>query len=175
VSVCNHLVESGKSRKCGDRPLDTVGGDESHDSDHCETSVVQFTGLLCLQCFGINSREVEFRENNFRGLSSLHVVSSLGFTGKFGNEDSSQNLSLSSIRNGIPSIEGLHGREGFERNITAELTGEVESLRLNDVSGKRKHGNTAVLQFSSTEPSKGFVTSNVSKIERNKFFFIIFI
>mmetsp|Transcript_26563 Transcript_26563/g.56927 ORF Transcript_26563/g.56927 Transcript_26563/m.56927 type:complete len:207 (-) Transcript_26563:87-707(-) len=159
------LVEGIHTGKGRDGSLDVVGGDESHDSNHSKTSVVQFTGLLRLQCFGINSTEVELRENNFRCGSSLHVVSSLGFAGKFGNEDGSQDLGLSGIGDGIPGIEGLHRGEGVEGDITAEHTREVESLRLDNVSGEGKHGNTTVLQFGGTEPCEGFVTSDIGKVE----------
>jgi len=156
-------VKSGKSRN-GSR--DVVGGDESHDTDHSKTSVVQFTVFLCLQYIGINSREVELREDNFRGGSSLHVVGSLGFAGKFGNEDGSQNLGLSGIRDGIPGIERLHGRKRSEGDIVTELSREVESLGLDPVSGESKHGNTSVLEFGGTEPSKGLVTSDRSESKR---------
>ena len=158
-------MECIKSSKGGNRSRDVVGSDESHDSNHSKTSVVQFTVLLHLQSIGINIREIELREDNFRGVSSLHVVGALGFTGEFTNEDHSQNLGLSGIRNGIPGIEGLHCGKRFEGNIRAEHTREVESRGLDPVSSEGKHGNTAVLEFGGTEPSKGLVTSNVGKVE----------
>mmetsp|Transcript_22230 Transcript_22230/g.55042 ORF Transcript_22230/g.55042 Transcript_22230/m.55042 type:complete len:241 (+) Transcript_22230:134-856(+) len=160
------LLESVKSGKSRDRSRDVVGGDESHDTNHSKTSVVQFTVFLCLQYIGINSREVELREDNFRGGSSLHVVGSLGFTGKFTNEDHTQNLSLSGIRDGIPGIEGLHGGKRSEVDIRAELTREMVSSGLDDVSGEGKHGNTSVLEFGGTEPSKGLITSDRGEAKR---------
>ena len=153
-------VNADKSR---DRSWNTVGSNEGHDGDHSKTSVVQFTALLGLQSGCINTGEVNRRENNGRGGSSLHVVSSLRFRSKLSNEDGSQDLGLSGVRNGIPSVEGLHGRQGFKRDVLAEHTGEVVSGSLDNVSSGGKHSNTAVLQFSGTEPCERLVTSPSGK------------
>lgn len=156
-------VKSSQSRY-GSR--DIVGGDERHDGDHGKSSVVQFTALLDLQCFGVNSRKVNRREDNGRHGSSLHVVSSLAFGSKFGNEDCSQDLCLPGIRNGFPGIEWLHGGKRFEGNVVAEHAREVESGSLDDVSGCGKHGNSSILQFGRTEPLEGFITTNIGKTKR---------
>ena len=159
VQDLEHWV-TGKSRY---RSWNIVGGDERHDGNHGKTSIVEFSALLGLQCFSRDLGHIDRRENDGRHGSSLHVVGALGFSGEFGNEDSSQDLCLSGVRNGIPSIEWLHGRKGFEGNITAEHTREVESGGLDDVSCGGKHGNAAVLQFGGAEPGQSLVTSDGGK------------
>ncbi|VEU34854.1 unnamed protein product [Pseudo-nitzschia multistriata] len=73
---------------------------------------------------------------------------------------------LTSFRNGIPSIKRLHAGKGFERNILAEHTREMESGGLDKVSRGSKHSNTTVLQFGGTEPSEGFLTSEIGESQR---------
>lgn len=143
-----------------------VSGNEGHDSDHGESAVVQFSVLLDLQSFSAHAREVNWREDNGGEWSSLHVVSSFGFGSKLGNEDSGQDLSLSSIRDGLPCVKGLQARQGFEGNVLAEHTGKVEARSLNDVSSGGKHGNTAVLQFGGAEPGKSLVATDVGVSKR---------
>jgi hypothetical protein len=159
-------LEHVKSSQGRDRSRDIVGGDEGHDSDHGKSSIVQFTALLDFQCFGVNSGKVNRRENNGGHGSSLHVVSSLTFGGKFGNEDCSQDLCLAGIRNGVPGIERLHGGERFEGDVVAEHAREVESGSLHDVTCCGKHGNSSVLQFGGAEPVEGLITSNIGKSKR---------
>lgn len=70
---------------------------------------------------------------------------------------------LTCLRDGIPRIEGLQGRQGFEGHIFAEHPREVSSSSLNDVSGSGKHGNSGVLKLSSAEPGKGLIGPKTGK------------
>mmetsp|Transcript_3100 Transcript_3100/g.4130 ORF Transcript_3100/g.4130 Transcript_3100/m.4130 type:complete len:241 (-) Transcript_3100:27-749(-) len=158
-------LEHGVSGKGRDGSRDVVSGNEGHDGDHGKTSVVELTGLLGGDGSGINSREVNWGENNGRQGSSLGVVGSLRFGDKFGNEDGSDDLGLTGIRDGIPGIEGLHAGEGFEGDVLGKHTREVDSRSLDDVSGGGKHGNTGVLKLGSAEPKKSLVGSNGGKAE----------
>jgi len=67
---------------------------------------------------------------------------------------SSPHLSLSGVGDSVPSIKRLHGGEGLESGSVGELTREVESSTLDDVSGGGKHGNTSMLELSSAEPKE---------------------
>ncbi len=153
----------GKSRYGS---LDTDSGEEGHDGDHGKTSVVKLSILLLSEGSSANSREVNWREDDGRKSSSLGVVGSLGLGDQLSDEDGSEDLSLSSIRDSIPSIEGLHSGEALEGNIGGEHTREVDSSSLDDVSGGSEHSNTGVLELCSTEPSEGFVGSGLSEVHR---------
>jgi len=155
--------DSGKSRYGS---WDIVGGNERHDGNHSKTSVVKLSVLLGNKGVFVNSGEVNWGEYNGGKVSSLGVVGSLGLSGDFSNKDGEKNLGLSSIRYGVPGIEGFHGRKGFEGNIRGKLSREVDSRSLYNVSGGGKHSNTAVLKFGGTEPSKGLVRSYGSKVKR---------
>lgn len=162
----NTYLEHVKAGKGGNRSRNVVGGNEGHDGNHGKTAIVQFTVLLSLQSFLADTREINRGEDNGGQRSSLHVVGTLGFRRKFGNKDSSQNLGLSGVRDGLPGIEGLHAGQGFEGNVLAEHTGEVNSGGLDDVSSGGKHGNSAVLQFGGTEPSKCFIATDFGVTKR---------
>jgi hypothetical protein len=70
---------------------------------------------------------------------------------------------LTSIGDGIPSIKGLHGREGLEGNTLAEHTGEVDPGSLDKVSSGGKHSNAGVLELSGTEPGQSLIRSQGGK------------
>mmetsp|Transcript_7407 Transcript_7407/g.10640 ORF Transcript_7407/g.10640 Transcript_7407/m.10640 type:complete len:227 (+) Transcript_7407:104-784(+) len=155
-------INSSKSR---DGSWDVVGSDERHNGNHGKTSVVKLTVLLGLKSLVGDTAEVNWWENNSWEWTSLGVVNSLGLSGELGDEDGSDDLGLSSIRDSFPSIEWLHGRKRLEGDIRGKLSWEVESGSLDDVSSGGKHGNTGVLELSSTEPEKGLLGSNKSKTE----------
>jgi hypothetical protein len=151
----------GKSRYGS---LNTNSREEGHDSNHSKTSVVKLSILLLLEGTSINSREVDSGEDNGGKGSSLGVVNSLGLGNELSNEDGSEDLGLSSIGDSTPGLEGLHSGEGVEGNIGGELSGEVDSSSLNEVSGGSEHGNAGVLELSSAEPGEGLVGSGLGEV-----------
>jgi hypothetical protein len=187
-------LEHGVSGEGRDRSWNVGGGRKRHDGDHGKTSVVQFSVFLDLHCAFIDSGEVNWWEDDGGGVSSLGVVNSIGLTDDLRKKDQSNDLalaykspekkqldkaylngkdnrrnkldSLTSFRDGVPGIEGLQGGQGFERNILAEHTGEVDSSSLDKVSSGGKHSNTGVLELGSTEPGKGLIGSKGSKAQR---------
>ena len=154
-------LEGGVSSKSRYRSRDVVGSNERHDGNHGKTSIVKLTAPLRLKNSRINIGEIEFGENNLRKRTSLGVVGILGLGGKLSNEDSSNDLSLSSKRDKLPSIEGVHCGKRFEGNIRGEHTREVESRGLYEVSSGGEHGNTGVLELGSTEPAEGTLRSEL--------------
>ena len=158
-------LESRVSNKGRDGSWDVSGGAEGHDGDHGKTSVVELSALLLHQLSSVNTREVNWGEDNSWEFSSLGVVGSLGLSDDFGKEDGEVDLGLSGIRDGSPGIEGLQGGERFEGNIRGEHSWEVDSSTLDKVSGGGKHSNTGVLELGGTEPSKGGLRSEGGKVE----------
>ena len=150
--------------------LTIVCGNEGHDSDHGESAIVQFSVLLDLQSLSAHPRKINGREDNCGVRTTLHVVSSLRFRRKLGNEDGPQDLSLSSIWDSLPCVKRLHCRQGFEGDVLAEHAREMDTSSLDDVSSSGKHGNTAVLQFRGTEPSQSLLTSNGGVAKRVELF-----
>ena len=97
-------LEHGVSGKGRNRSRNVGSGNKRHDGNHCQTSIVQFTVLLLLQCGSINRREVNRREDDGGQGSSLGVVCAIGFGNDFGKEDQSDDLLLScnyEMRNNI--------------------------------------------------------------------------
>jgi hypothetical protein len=160
------LVEGGNSGESRDGSRDVGLRDERHDGDHGKTSVVEFTVLLYLHGIGRHSREVNWWENHGWQRASLGVVDILGFGSDLGDEDGGKDLSLSGIRDGSPSIDWLHGGKVSEGDIVGEHSREVESSGVDKVTGGGNHGATAVLELSSTEPSKGLVGTNGGEAHR---------
>jgi hypothetical protein len=73
-----------------------------------------------------------------------------------------------SIRDSTPRIQRLHRGEGFEGNIVGEHSRKMDTSALYEVSSGGEHGNTAVLEFGRTEPSKGGIGSQIGKSQRIK-------
>lgn len=70
------------------------------------------------------------------------------------------------IRNLGPLVDRVEARKRLERDVLAEHAREVESSSLNDEASTGKHGGTAVLELSSTEPGKSLVVSEHGKGKR---------
>jgi len=104
-------VEAGKGRNGS---WDVVFGNERHDGNHGKTTIVKFTILLGGKGGRRNAREINRREDNGWKWTSLGVMNILGLGDKLGNEDGSQNLGLTGVRDGFPGIEWLHGGEALE-------------------------------------------------------------
>jgi hypothetical protein len=64
-----------------------------------------------------------------------------------------------------PLFDGVHAGEGFERDILAQHSGEVNASGLDEESSGGKHSGATVLELSSLEPGKSLITSNVGKIQ----------
>ena len=141
-------------RKNWDRSRDVMFRNEGKNCNLGKTSIVKFACSLSFHCLLANSREVNCGEDHGRVFTSLHVVSSLvSLRNQLSSEDGSQDLGLSSNRNGSPSIRWAHGSEGFEANIAREHTREMESRSVGEVSNGRNHGTTAVLKFGGAVPA----------------------
>ena len=92
IAVCLEHWVSSKSRN-GSR---NVGGcAERHNSNHGQSSIVQFTILLDLHGGIIDRGKVNRWEDDGWGLSSLGVVGSVGFRDDFSKEDQANDLLLS--------------------------------------------------------------------------------
>lgn len=70
---------------------------------------------------------------------------------------------LTALRNSVPGIKGLHGGERLKSGVVGQVSREVDSGSLDDVSGCGEHGNTRVLQLGGTEPSQSGLRSQVSE------------
>jgi len=159
-------LEHWVSGKSWDRSWDVVGGDEGHDGNHGKTSVVELTVLLEGHGLGRNTGEIDWWEDDGWEGTSLGVMVTLGFGDELGNEDGEEDLGLSSSWYGLPGIEGLHGGEGLEGDIGGQLSREVDSGSLDDVSCGGEHGHTGVLELGGTEPKKGLIGSGSGESDR---------
>ena len=118
-------------------------------------TIVELTVPLGSDGCGINSTEVDRREDDGWEVSALSVVDALRLGNDFRNEDCEENLGLASVGDGIPRVEGLHGREGLEGGPVGKLPGEMETGSLNNVPSGCKHSNASMLELSGTEPKEG--------------------
>jgi hypothetical protein len=151
-----------------DRSWDVVLREERHDSNLGKTSVVKLCVSLSLHGNITDTREVNLREDHGGEFSSLHVVSSLvTLRVKLGNEDGSQDLSLTGGRDGSPGFGRAQLGERLEANVTGggEHTGEVDSGSVDEVSGGGNHGATSVLEFGGAEPGEGLIRSQGGEVE----------
>lgn len=148
-----------------DRSRDVMFRNERKNSNLSKTSIVKFTCSLSFHCLLANSRKVNSREDHGGVFSSLHVVSSLvSLRNQLSGEDGSQDLSLSGDGDGSPCIGWAHGSERFEANIAGELSREVESGSVGEVSNSGNHGATAVLELGGTVPAEGFIGSLLGEV-----------
>ena len=157
-------MPSGVIGKSWDRSWDVMFRNEGKNSNLSKTSIVEFTCSLSFHCLLANSREVNFGEDHGGVFSSLHVVSSLvSLRNQLSNEDGGQDLGLSSNGNGSPSLRWAHGSERFEANIAGELSREMVSGSVGNVSNGGNHGTTAVLELGGAVPAEGFIGSLLGK------------
>jgi hypothetical protein len=148
-----------------DRSRDVMFRNERKNSNLSKTSIVEFTCSLSFHCLLANSREVNCREDHGGVFSSLHVVSSLvSLRVQLSNEDGGQDLGLSCNRDGSPSFRWAHGSERFEANIAGELSREMNSSSVGEISNGGNHGATAVLELGGTVPAEGFIGSLLSEV-----------
>lgn len=106
-------------------------------TDHGESSVVELSILLHLQCIGADLGKVHLGKDNFRHGSTHHVMRFLGLDGELGNKDKEDDLGLARIGDGFPLVDGVQSRERFKRNVLAEHTRKVDSRGLNKETSRR--------------------------------------
>ena len=143
------------------------GEDNSGEVATLRGRVERASTLVALEIAGVSA---------LASRSHLHVVDALGLGDHLGEKDGKEDLggglegvhvvtretkvahlSLASIGDSVPGIEGLHGREGLEGDTGGELAGEVEAGALDEVAGGGKHSNAAVLELGSAEPEEGLL------------------
>jgi len=147
------------------RSWNVGSSEERHDGNHGKTAVVELRGSLFLESLSVNSGEVNRREYYGRKVSSLGVVGLLGLSYHLGDEYGGKNLGLSGIRNGCPLFKGLQGGERLEGDIVAEVSWEVNSGSLYQVTNSGKHSRTAVFELRGAEPGEGLFASKVGKTD----------
>lgn len=76
------------------------------------------------------------------------------FTYIFEESNKGKDLKLGNIRNGIPSLRG-RGDRGEGSSIELHGPGPGDTVSVNNVSNKCKHGNTSVLDFGFSQETNG--------------------
>jgi len=136
-------------------------------TNHGQSSVVQFAVTLSSHSLLADTREVNWWENHSRKISSLHIMSSLlSLRDNLGNQARQKDLCFSSIGNGGPLIDRLHGGKRLEGNILAQHTGKVYSRGLNKVPNCCNHSGSSVFELASLKPTESFLTSKVGQAKR---------
>ena len=168
------IVVGNKSLKKRNGSLKPLLRDESHDTNHSKTSIVQLLnktiglGLLTLvlrEAKGIKKVEGDRVGDHavfgkgwvLSWNTTTHVVSASGFTEPFQKSNEENDLPLGSIRECIPLFR--RGSSGVGVGSATEISGEgpVNSVGLNNVSDEGGHGNTSVLDLTLTQECDGFV------------------
>ena len=179
------IVVADNSLEKWDGSINLLLGQESHDSDHSQTSVVEFLdkalGLLFLT--GVLAEAKRIKEvlrhrvrDEFRVLaelgvlswsSSLHVVGSGGLREPLQESNKGDDLGLAQERKGIPLLRrGSSAGEHVSSHVNWPR--EVDSGGSDKVSNESSHGNTAVLDLGLTDEANGLLVGESSELGRKE-------
>lgn len=144
----NHQSGSANLRKVRESvSRDGSTADHTTDSDHCQTSVLQFSELVFLELFGrlwLQSQGVESVVT--RGTVVVVHVGQCREGAGLNEGDPSEDLDHGGIGQGIVCVDDIG--DGGEAEL---FTRDAEEFRNNETNGGQ-HSGTSVLQFGLTVP-----------------------
>mmetsp|Transcript_374 Transcript_374/g.786 ORF Transcript_374/g.786 Transcript_374/m.786 type:complete len:257 (+) Transcript_374:270-1040(+) len=173
-SHCFTIIVSDKSLEKGHRSLNSLFRKESKDTNLGQSAVVDLlnksTGLLLGRFVFGEAKGIEKVEWHRVGdhasirkfgvcsrNTTAHVMGASGLGVPFEETDEKDDLPLSGGGEGIPLFWWGSGGGGEGSSVEGNWPGEVDSVRLDDVTYERGHGDTSVFDFRLTEECNGLI------------------
>eukprot|EP01083_Nonionella_stella_P219957 787424_1 len=168
------IVVGNKSLKKRNTSLNPLFGDESHNTNHGQSSIVDLLnkssalllgtlilreakGIEKVQGHGMGDHAMIRKLGISSRHSSAHVMRAGRFAEPLEESDEEDDLPLGGGGEGVPLFRRRSGGAGEGGAVEGDGPGEADAVGLDDVSYEGGHGDAAVLDFGVTEEGDGVV------------------